>query len=134
MDGLLVIKLKDATPLEIEEQFQMRAERMQSNKVHALAMTLMERCNDEPISIIEIMEMLDSGQKSCGSIIRNLRTSHGLDIANAGKCGLKGSYQLVGFCERNYRPHIKPTKRYNIKAKGKHKPTTYNPLINSVFC
>ena len=134
MDGLLIIKLKDATPLEIEEQFQMRVERIQSSAAHKLAVTLMERCNDEPISIIEIMDMLGREQKSCGSIIRNLRTSHGLDIANTGKCGLKGSYQLVGFCERNYRPHIKPTTRYIIKAKSKHKPTTYNPLITSVFC
>ncbi len=78
--------------------------------------------------------MLGRDQKSCGSIIRNLRTVHGLDIANVSVFGLNGPYQLVGFCERNYRPRIKPTKRYNIKAKGKHKPTTYNPLINSVFC
>ena len=134
MDGLLVIKLKDATPLEIEEQFQMRLERIQSNVAHKLAVTLMERCNDEPISIAEIMDMLGSDQKACGSIIRNLRTAHGLDIANVSLFGLSGSYQLVGFCERNYRPHIKPTKRYNIKANVKRKPTTYNPLIASVFC
>lgn len=134
MDGLLVIKLKDATPLEIEEQFQMRIERIQSNVAHKLAVTLMERCNDEPISILEIMDMLGRDQKSCGSIIRNLRTAHGLDIANVSQFGLNGSYQLVGFSERDYRPHIKPTKRYNIKSKGKLKPRTYNPLINSVFC
>jgi len=108
MDGLLVIKLKDATPLEIEEQFQMRVEHIYSNDIHKIALELMERCNDEPISIIEIMGMLGRSQRSCGSIVRDLRTVHGLDIENVSAFGLSGSYKLVGFFERNYRPHAKP--------------------------
>lgn len=133
MDGLLVIKLKDATPLQIEEQFQMRVERIQSNDVFNLANQLMKDSVENPISIELLCKIYEKPAHNMCAAIRQLRTAHGLEIKNVAPFGTKGMYQLVGFCERDYRPYIKPKKKYKTKAKPKLKPTTYNPLINSVF-
>jgi len=134
MEGLLVIKIKDATPAQIEEQFQMRAERIQSNDVFNLAAQFLNEGIDKPISIELLCAKYNKAAHNMGATIRQLRTAHGLEIKNVAPQGMKGMYQLIGFCERDYRRHVATPKRKKRTIKLFTKPTTMNPLIEQVFC
>ncbi len=134
MENLLVIKIKDATPEQIEEQFKIRAERIQSNDVFNLAAQFLSEGINTPISIEVLCEKYSKAAHNMGATIRQLRTAHGLEIKNVAPQGTKGMYQLIGFCERDYRRHVATPKPRKRKSKMFTKPETYNPLITQVFC
>ena len=72
---------------------------MQSNDVIDLA-EIFFACKDEAFTAEELAEILHKPVKDIKTMIKGLRSTHGLNIASLPDIGKKTKYKMIGFIDK----------------------------------
>jgi hypothetical protein len=91
--------LKDMEPEQAQAKLQSCLGRMQSNDVIDLA-EIFFACKDETFTAEELADILHKSVKDIKTMIKGLRSTHGLNIASLPDIGKKTKYKMIGFIDK----------------------------------